>query len=300
MKVGLQVLCYNVTPFIVPMLDNAGPHVDRIYLAYSELPYSDYNPEARTKYRNPTPLSLIQESKYFDKIRVIVGDWPNETEQRNECVVAAREEGMDIMLVQDADEFFYAEDYSRNIKAIMAAPHVAAWSVPWYLFWKNTDYVIRHHDGSLIEYSACYALNLNHKDACFERRRMSSPRPQGQLPGIAFHLAYVYDNAGMKQKLETWSHSGDSDRENWYRLKWLTWTESTRYIHPFMPCYYARAERFSGELPPEVSRVPMPRADVRPKTFGEQIHDFTRDKKSLARHCFRAVRSRLSARFFAD
>ena len=95
MKIGVQVLIYNVDRFLLPMLDNCGPHVDRIYASWSPVPWSAYNRNARKDFRNRTSPELLKQSRYCDKIVLITGEWVDEASQRNEVLERARTDGMD-------------------------------------------------------------------------------------------------------------------------------------------------------------------------------------------------------------
>ena len=57
MKFATHVLFYNVDQFILKNIDNSGPHVDRIYVAYSKKPWG-YNRKARKKFSNLSNLDL--------------------------------------------------------------------------------------------------------------------------------------------------------------------------------------------------------------------------------------------------
>ena len=119
---AVMILYYDCEQFILRTIENCAPFVEKIYILYSELPYSKYNPEARKKYSNTARKEILRESKYSTKIDLIEGNWDNEEEQRNECLYKAKAEGFDFLIVQDADEFYLPEDYKMNIEGMTTNP----------------------------------------------------------------------------------------------------------------------------------------------------------------------------------
>src|SRR2546430_1256036 len=112
-RFAAHVLMFNCDQFILRMIDNCAPFVEKIFVAYSEIPWT-YNPNARGKYKNPTHKELLQKSKHLSKIELIEGVWERDEEQRNACLDRARAEGFDYLIIQDADEFYINNAYQRN------------------------------------------------------------------------------------------------------------------------------------------------------------------------------------------
>ena len=76
MKFATHIALFGQDKWIMKNIENAYSHVDVIYIAYSKLPWS-YNPMARQEYKNSFDLNKIKNSKFFDKINIIEGDWLN-------------------------------------------------------------------------------------------------------------------------------------------------------------------------------------------------------------------------------
>ena len=116
-KIATHQCLFGQEKWILKSLENCYPFVDKIYLSYSKLPW-DYNKSARGSYENPLNLDVVLNSKFMDKIEIIYGDWLTDEEQRNACRDSAKNDGYDILLIQDTDEFYSHEDYAKIIDFI--------------------------------------------------------------------------------------------------------------------------------------------------------------------------------------
>lgn len=87
-KFGVHILFFNQSKWILKTLENCGPFVDRIYVAWSETPWS-YNKNAKN-FKNESSLDLLKHSKYYDKITIIKGKWEKDEDERNDCLKRAK------------------------------------------------------------------------------------------------------------------------------------------------------------------------------------------------------------------
>jgi hypothetical protein len=274
------------------MLNNIGPHVEKIYLAWSELPYSDYNPAARGRYRNSTPKNLYLNSRYANKVELVEGRWNDETSQRNELVDIAKSNGFDVMIIQDADEFVSSEDFKKNLKYIETNPGINAFCIPWYIYWRKTH--IRIHESSRVHIgtSECYAMRLV-EGSGFRNRRISNLDHSHKLPGMCHHLAYVYSDDGMKEKLDTWSHSCDLNIERWYELKWYYWSPKTIFLHPLWPDGWFCAKEVHDVIPKEMQEVENPQFTARKMPIWVRIRELVYNSKYWIKWISRPLRASL-------
>ena len=113
MKIATHLLLFNQDQWILKNIEMIGSFVDKIYVAWSELPW-DYNPNARGNFKNNSDPKILEQSPYWDKIEVIKGVWNKDEDQRNACLDAAKRDGMDYLLIIDADEFYTDEIYTEN------------------------------------------------------------------------------------------------------------------------------------------------------------------------------------------
>lgn len=241
MKVGLIVIAFNVDQWIYEMLKNASPHVDIAYIAYPARPWR-YSEDARRSGVNPTVLDEERLRNTGVEYKIIRGDWEYDEDTRNEIREIATRESCDWLVVQDADEFYDTEGWTK-LKELMQI-HLGrdiAICTQWLNFWKNTDYVIVNRDGSIKSENECAALSLSGSSYFTYSRTVSCQVVSCEA--ICYHLGYVMEDAQVKMKIETWTHTADVDLLGWYRLKWKGWHIGTKYIHPGNPPVWAKAIR---------------------------------------------------------
>jgi hypothetical protein len=249
---------YNVSRFILPVIDNCGPFVGKIYLLWSEFPWSEYNASARGKYMNPTPPEIIETSRWRDKIELIKGDWRNEVDQRNDALDRARAEGYDWMIVQDADEFYTPADYQMNLDFLAGHTECDFMKAKWMVFWKTTDYVVDHWGEGILANCENYAVNLRRK-ARFSSRRLVDQPIFAYVPGICFHLSFVLSDEEVREKLSTWGHAAETQPVLWFERKWYYWTVSTRSLCPVgLRARFWRIIPFKGEKPSSFASIEIP------------------------------------------
>lgn len=256
-----MILYFDCEQFILRAIENCAPFVDKIYILYSQKPWS-YNPEARNTYSNTSNLSVLKQSTHYSKLRIIEGEYETEEAQRNECLDMAKADGFDYLIIQDADEFYHKEDYENNIDEILKHPQASYFRTPWYLFWKKLDYVIEFREvhgkrKTIVNYCPVFAVNCN-KDVYFTKNRMLNTTDVVFLTGVCFHLSYIMSDAQMERKINTWGHAQQFfNKLKWLRYKWMGWTPRTSYINPFNPVGWLRAVKFEETLPEEIRDFPV-------------------------------------------
>lgn len=258
-----MILFFDCNQFILRTLDNCEQFAEKIYVSFSELPWS-YNKEARANFRNSGDLELLKQSPHYHKVELIRGEWHTEEDQRNACLEKARADGFDYLIIQDADEFYCQAEYRKNLHAIVQDPNYSYYTTNWINFWKSLEYVIEYRDPGFGEqntiYSRCanFAVNLK-KDTWFTRKRIINHRHDlKNLPGLCHHLSYVLSDEEVFRKISTWGHSHQVSIRNWYYRKWLAWRPSTRYIYPLISVVANRAVPYKGELPAQLKDFPQP------------------------------------------
>lgn len=298
---------YNCTRTILPMINNCAPFVDRIYLIYSEVPWGAYNAEARAKYRNQTPLKLFDESPHRDKLEIVEGVWDTEEDARNEVLRRSRAAGYHFMILQDPDEFYLPEDYQANIAGLRSFPEATAYQVPWIVFWRNLQYVLeyRYYEEKWnTPYTVCplYAVNLKSSTEFHKRRLITEMQNPCRLPGVCYHLSWVYSDAELLEKVSTWSHVQDFRGDKWYRWKWQGWRPRTRNLDHFDFASVRRAVRFEGRLPDELKQIEMPSQVYVPLAPGERLNEWASDSYYLALWWAKRLKrsSRLLSRLYSQ
>jgi len=247
-KFAAHVLLFDCQKFILPMLENCGPYVEKIYVAYSKTPWR-YNPYARETMTNTIDPDILKQSKYYDKIELITGVWDWEHEQRNACLQKAKEDGFDFLLVQDADEYYMNADYERMIRSIAEHPDYDYYATPWCTFWKSWDYILVNDQQSIIHGYPNVAMNCR-KEVSFANLRNPTPGSTVHyLDALCFHGSYVLNDEEVYRKISSWGHAQDFDRETWYHDKWISWSERTTDLHPTHPYIWKRALKYHAGLP---------------------------------------------------
>lgn len=258
MKFATHVVLFGQDKWIMRNLENAYPHVDRIYIAYSDKPWT-YNPAARGAYKNSFNLDIIRDSKFIDKITIIEGEWATEEAQRNACVDAANNDGMDYLIIHDADEFYFHDAFEKIKEFIVANPNTELFKIGWYCFWKSFNNVLLSRDRHWITGYPEFAINLKRGIRFISKRRPNngkSPNIITTIPaeiGECYHGSYVLTNEELLQKINTWGHAMDFNKEKWYKEKWLAWDESPiGNLHLVTPEDWSKAVSFKGNPLPEV------------------------------------------------
>jgi hypothetical protein len=254
MKIATHVLLFGQDKWIMKNIENSYPHVDKIYISHSVEPWI-YNSSARNQYRDNFDLNKILESRFNDKVELVLGKWDTEEEQRNSCVDAANRDGMDYLIIHDADEFYNEFDWKSIIKHIEDNPNFDYYKIAWYCFWKSFNYILLDASGSKITGYPEFAINLK-RGVRFSSKRRPNKTESYTIPpviGICYHGSYVLTNEELLQKINTWGHTNDFNKEYWYNEKWLKWTENMIDLHLVSPSAWSKAIPFTGILPETIA-----------------------------------------------
>ncbi|HSR37790.1 MAG TPA: hypothetical protein VLL95_02655 [Phnomibacter sp.] len=298
LRFGVMTLLYYSEGTIVEMIDNCAPFVDKIYVGFSELPWSDYNKNARTEFKGSASLEVLKDSKWHDKIEVISGVWKSEVDERNDILSKARQDGMDYLIIQDADEFYHPEDYRRNIEGITANPNHPVYRCPWTVFWKNTENVIlirpdMYSKPTTVTTCPNFAVNCNMPDVQFAVTRLANRMNEAfMLTGLCLHLAWVLDDEKVWMKVQTWGHSHQFNGKKWFKHKWLAWKPSTSYIGNITRANYLKAVPFKGELPEQLKTMPQLKQEYVPLTMAEKLDCMIMDATSVVLQSLKILKAR--------
>ena len=250
MKFATHVVLFGQDKWIMRNIANAYTHVDKIYVAYSNFPWG-YNPLARRVYINSFDLNILTSSEYADKIHIIKGDWLTEEDQRNACAEQAAKDNMDFLLIHDADEFYFHKDFDKIIKHIIKHPNYDYYKIGWYCFWKDFNYILLDVSGNILTGYPEFAINLKNGVRFISKRRPNKTNFH-TIPndvGICYHGSYVLTDKELYQKINTWGHTNDFNKDQWYEEKWLKWTPDMRDLHLVSPSAWSKAVLFPYPLP---------------------------------------------------
>lgn len=292
LRVCAQILYFDCDDLILRAITNCAPFVEAIFVAFSEKPWSKYNSSARLNYRNPSRLEVLNSSPYFEKLVVVQGEWHSEEDQRNQCIDLARKLGFDVMVIQDADEFYTPAAYATNLQEIAKRPGFDYYRNQWICFWKTPKLALVNrypiHYGNmmyapsyrrtLLGFNACFALNLR-RQVRFRDRRMVSGM-WFMVSGICHHLSYVLSDEQLLRKLGTWGHSAQVDAARWYRTKWKSWRSGCRNLHPIGRIEWVEAVPYDGELPREIADFEPVGQEYEPTVLSERIYSAFLDARA--------------------
>lgn len=239
MRFAAHLLNFNQDRWILQSIEMIAPHVEKIYIAWSEKPWA-YNKNARKEFRNTADPNLLKRSDHYDKVELIIGEWDRDHQQRNACLDRARQDGFDYLFNFDVDEFYRNNDLKRAIQIVKKNPNYDRYLAKYVLFWKNLDYVLERKDGSIISSPIEFIVNLRRGNR-FYSKNIVNGKKQITLDIICCHLSHVLTDDEYWAKLNTWSGLRGMDRERWYKEKWLGWTEETRNLGHKKPERWVRA-----------------------------------------------------------
>lgn len=250
LKFATHVVLFGQDKWIMRNVANAYPHVEKIYVAYSEKPWS-YNPNARNQYKNSFDLNILRNSEYADKIVIIEGVWDTEEQQRNACVDAAVNDGMDYLFIHDADEFYFYTAFLLIKEYIGKNPDYDYYKIGWYCFWKSFQYVLLDNFGAMITGYPEFCINLKRGTRFTSKRRPNKINHHIIPPyvGVCYHGSYVLTDEELLQKINTWGHTNDFNKDHWFKEKWLKWTEQSTDLHLVSPSAWSKAIKFDDQLP---------------------------------------------------
>lgn len=265
MQIALQVIAFNVDPWINEMLKNADKYVDKIFIAYPPRPWG-YSQQARESFNNPTKLESIDISNLDCEVEIVHGDWMYDEDTRNCLLSKAREQGYDWMVIQDADEFYTKTSWKRLVKAMKESTDADLLITPWFNFWKTPEYVIENRGSGIKCLNEGFAIRAKNSKCYFTFSRTSNAKNRSVIDEPCYHYGYVMSDASMKQKIQTWAHTKEiSSMRQWYLLKWINWEENTLYLHPGSPAYWLKAVRFPLPQPEFAQKFIRPNINCRNK-----------------------------------
>ncbi|MCP9832593.1 hypothetical protein KBZ14_04295 [Synechococcus sp. HJ21-Hayes] len=265
--IALQVIAFNVDPWINAMLKNAAPNVDKIFIAYPPRPWS-YSTKAREYLRNPTALESLEIDSLECAVEIVNGDWERDEDTRNCLLKRAREQGYDWMVIQDADEFYTQESWARLRQKMNEASNSELLITPWYNFWKSPEYVVVNRGTGIKTLNEGFAVRAKESNVMFTFSRTTNASYKTVIDEPCYHYGYVMDDQAMIRKINSWAHANEMlSARLWYELKWRRWNPNSIYLHPGSPSHWLRAERFPLHQPAFAADF-MPSQGIEPREKG--------------------------------
>jgi hypothetical protein len=271
------------------MIENTANYVDKIYLSHSDIPWRNARTGVRESIVSDFDEAIIARSTHRDRITLISGRWDSEEEQRQEALLCAKRDGIDYLIIQDADEFYLPEEFKRNLDGIRRNPNHPTYTCPWVVFWKSLDYVVELRQigpgvGGIINTCPNFAVNTRWPDISFSKARLVNFSNNAfRLPGLCLHLAWVLSDDEVLSKVKTWAHSHQFNADKWYFHKWRAWQPQMKNIGHITRYNYRQAVRFECDLPKELEGLENPEQKFRALTLTERFDSFLLDNISMLR-----------------
>lgn len=246
MKFAIQLLmCNYAENFALKAVQNCYPFVDKIYIANNNRSWEE---------NRPTNVDLSIFHPYKDKIEIVNGSWDSEANERNTCLEIAKRQGMDMMILQDHDEFYFNDHYEYMLKTMEENKDLPLFMVPLMPFWKTFNYVLVDKNMKPAMAEAFFSINLKSNIVFRRARRPSYENGFLLKDSICFHGSYVLNDEECLEKLSTWSHARQFNVREWYDEVWLKWTPETTGLHPIAPDDWYKAIPYNKEDLPEILR----------------------------------------------
>jgi len=225
MKIATYTQCYRSEDMIKDSLNSFKGLVDQQLVLISEKPWRG---EAQ-------PLDKTKEITEKEGAEVIVGNWAEETPQRNLGLQLLKD--YDWIINIDSDEYYDPDSAKKVIEFAESNPPLAAYGIKTMkTYWKTKDYVIDPPEGGgrlvLMKPTITIITTL-----CIEE-------PWGFLPKdiILHHYSYVRSDDEMKTKIE-YTATQEPIIRGWYENVWLKWTPKMKNLHPVHPETFKQAIR---------------------------------------------------------
>ena len=248
------LLAYNQEDYIEQCVREIANHCGAIFIMYSAVPFTFYNPNAREEFsRQDSTSSILAKLKQeYSNLHIIEGEWSKEDDMRNDGRAAALAAGFEYLLIIDADEFFPKDCLPNIQESIENNPDTDSWWCKIRVPYKYINYVIDRED----EYLPI-AIRLN-DDITFVNRRVPSGR-RLKLDDcfICFNMGFVLSDDRMLEKTRTYGHAHQLP-VNWYKEKWLGWCPDTKNLHTRKPELWPATRVFSPEQLPAALRNTLP------------------------------------------
>lgn len=253
---GALTLAYNQEEYLEAMLRGIAPHCARLYVMHSQVPFTRYNPQARGEFTRAdrTAEILARLQRELPHLAVRTGEWACEDDMRNAGLDAAMADGLDYLMVVDADEFYRDGVVPAVQRSVLALPEADSWWCRTVVPFKRCDYVIDRDD----EYLPV-AVRLD-PAIRFTNRRIPAGR-RARLPQelAFFNMGFLLPDARMYEKTRTWSHAHQLPGR-WFEEKWLGWSPATRNLHTRVPELWPRCRPFHpAALPQSLAGHPLVR-----------------------------------------
>jgi glycosyltransferase involved in cell wall biosynthesis len=185
-----------------------------------------------TKPWNGVPLGFdkTEEIAKNEGAEVIKRYWETEAFQREWGLAYLMD--YDYVLIVDPDEFYTLEDRKTILNSIGKGDYKDVYKIQKMVtYWKTHEWIFDPMD----KHKPVVAVNP--KTIRFYEHRQTQPfdaeNPFSQfiptIPVICHHFSWVHSDNKVKEKIQSYSHSGNINID-WYEEVWLKWKPNSKLI----------------------------------------------------------------------
>lgn len=227
MKAIVNIIAYNEERFIDRCIQQFR-NIEEIYdivVLLSTKPWhgKDHEPDRTEELATVGGATVIKDA------------WPNEVAQRNYGQWHAISQGVDWVLVVDADEFYNQRDIHSLLKFLETAKGDAYGINSILTYWKSRDYrVDPPENGGLI-------VAVRPTVKFIDKRGIEGGFEFLPKDIVMHHFSYARTDEEMQKKLGSFEHHHEIV-PGWYENIWLKWDVSPKIenLHPVHPETYKR------------------------------------------------------------
>ena len=240
MNIAVLTVAFNEPEFIVPCIKQFDgfnfPHL----ILVSKKPWRGNHIMDET---------WVLAKTYNQNGEVIIDEWPGQAEQFNYGLELLESEGIDWALIVDADEFYTPEDIGRLVGQIRNTDYDAILATHMDVYWKTPEYKVIPDQNDMPVIAIKTSKRFKNKREVEDTVITTNAHRAVTL----HHLSYVRTDKGMKKKIDSFEHSGEFDREQWYNDVWIWWNPDAKFLHPTVPPKFEQA--LYNPIPDELQRV---------------------------------------------
>ena len=160
------------------------------------------------------------------------GAWKNQAEQFNWGLRALNAKGFKWAIICDADEYYQPISIKIILEEIKKFDREGQIRTPWMeVYWKLPIFRISNKQTD----TPVIAIKT---DQIFSNKRTPSLSEYGLSSAMLHHFSYVRSDEEMLKKIESFEHSNEFNKMEWYENVWKQWTPTMRNLHPVVPSQF--------------------------------------------------------------
>ncbi|CAM9226878.1 unnamed protein product, partial [Pylaiella littoralis] len=247
--VAVVIVVHDDISLMRATLEEAAVVVEHILVVVSRTPWNGDAADVSPTLELLSGMLEDVDSPTHGKLRVEVGSWASEAEQREHGNALIRDDpSRDFfrVVVMDTDEFWHPVELAKALVLVAQHPTAAFLSAGMDTYWASVRSVVyppeRLHALWLVDHHRCVWLEyrtVSCRTHAGDERRVSFGI--GRSVGVVHHLSYVRVDEDLRRKMRTFSHAGEEQR-GWYGERWLGWkaNNSLNDLHPVDPEAFKR------------------------------------------------------------